>query len=316
MKDTSTTSLLSFSLQPDRFNLVRLEGSSIAALASRELVQPFNLEWFQETGAAQKGFEDILKDLYRKGGGGIPAAGITLSADMALIKRVPMPLGLDELHIDSQVRWEADQALVSGRDEYILDYQKLPFLSQEGNPQYLLVLIRKKVVRELRNLFKRVGLTIADLDIDVFSLVRLMQRIHTLPPDDLSVIIDIKRGHFVVIFILKNEYYLSQKISFPAKAAGAAAGEDETASLIIKELKRLVFGHRLGTDISAVSRLFLAGTEEINQLVNELAGRSTVPVEILNPLSRFSAAGLHLADQPPSIYAAAVGMALKQNSAL
>ncbi|MBN2417570.1 pilus assembly protein PilM [bacterium] len=300
---------------PDRFSLVRLEGNSIVSFASRELIQPFTLDWFADNGAAQNGYSDIIKDLHDRAGGGRGEAALSVSSDLAIIKRIPIPLGLTEELITSQIAWETEQCLVSGRNEFVIDYQKLPFITPEGNPQYLLVLIRRTVIRQLRSLFRHCGIAVKDIDLDAFSLVRLILYLYTINENDLNVIVDIRRGFVNLIFVFKNEYYLSQKIPLRHSDTHALIGDDdEIAQLILKELKRIIFGHRLGSDITAVKTLYFSGSEDLHYIVDEIAGGTAVSCEIIDPTARFTSTGELPADHSPSIYSAAVGMALKYKS--
>lgn len=302
---------------PDRFSLVRLEGKTIVSFASRELIQPFTLDWFADNGAAQNGYSDIIKDLYKRAGGDCTEAALTLPSDLAIIKRVPIPLGLTEELISSQIVWETEQSLVSGRNEFVVDYQKLPFITPEGNPQYLLVLIRRTVIRQLRSLFKHLGITVTDIDIDVFSMVRLLLYLYTINENDLHVMVDLRRGFVTMIFVFKNEYYLSQQIPLRQRDTQALIDDDEEiAQLILKELKRIIFGHRLGSDITAIKKLFFSGSEDLHYIVDEISGSTAVACEIVDPMSRFKSAGELPADHSPSIYSAAIGMALKNKSAV
>jgi len=307
-------SYLNISLLSDRFSLIRSKGNVISALASRELIQPFNLEWFRENGAVQNGYSEILADLFARVGGEIKKVGVTITSDMALIKRVPIALGMSENMIDSQLKWEADQLIVSGAEEFILDYHRLPVPTIEGNPQYLMILIRQIVIKELQKLFKSIGMSIEDIDIDIFAVIRALQYNSNISDEKLIIIADIRRDYLVLTVIQRNEYLLSHRVNFDQiQTKSSLSVENDIAALIVKELKRLIFGHRLGMDISAIDALYLTGNEEIEEIKNELMSSESLAVEILDPFSRFETDNSNVNLQAPLMYSAAVGMALKKN---
>lgn len=314
MQNKKPQSLVSFSLLPDRFSIVRTEGGAVTAAASRELVQPFTLESFREQELSLNSYTEVISNLYARAGGDVKNAGVTIGSDMVLIKKLPVNLGLSEELIEEHMKWEAEQCLVSQSGDYIIDYQRLPITSDDGNPQYVLILVRRIVVDQLRSVFRSLDLSLRDIDIHLFSLVRLLTSTNDLSGYDPYCLIDVQRSCLTMVIMLQKEYYLSHKISLGRGGYKDAVSPDEDiADLIQKELKRILFGHRLGEDISVVKKIFLTGSEEVRNICDALNQRHMPESQVVNPFQNIALKADSNTDSP-EFFSAALGAALKQRS--
>ncbi len=280
------------------------------ACASRELVQPFTLESFRELQLSLNSYTDVVADLLTKAGGQVKLAGAVLESDLALIKRIPLSLGLSDESVTEQIEWEARQQLISDRDDYVLDFQRLPRNTKEGNPQYLMVLIRKMVVRQLKKIFADLGLRLVDIDLDIFSLVRVLAN-NGVPSDGPTCLIDIQYDSLTFIIVQDREFYLAQRVRFK----GGREEVDGICDRLLKELKRLVFGHNLGTEVSVFKNIYLTGSDLAAGVKEKLDMSELSGTSLLRPFEHLS---LRLDGEScsPELFSAAVGMALKQNSLL
>ena len=301
--------------------MVRAEGGALAQAATRELVQSFGLEAFAHQGVALDGYADIIRSLETQVGKGVRRVGVTLGRDLCLIRKVPLTLGLNQEMADAHLRWEAEQGLVSPLSTYVLDHQRLPVTSHAGHPIYLLVLLRKTVLRQLQRLFDGLGLNLIDLDVDVFAMIRTFLATQGAEADNLSVLVDIEAHRMTVIVIREGDYFLMHRIALDQAGLQRKAQRlEEQASVLVKELRRLVFGHRLGSDLEALDRIILTGEGASHDWVDLVSAQVSVPVELYDPLSRIKLSGS--VTQNPEIsrtarfYGAAVGVALKQNAIL
>lgn len=171
MNNHSKKPYIGLSINPDKICLVLMKNKSVQNLVSKNLIQSFDME----TMISQDNFldtqSDILTDLYQHLGAG-KEVGISLYSGCVLIKRIPIALGLDKDFIKEQLYWEAQQSVISSLEDYIVDYQRLPFQTLSGNPIYVVVLIRKKVLSMLIKLVENTGMVLKDVDVDVFSNIR------------------------------------------------------------------------------------------------------------------------------------------------
>lgn len=321
MDSFSTKTVLGLSFHPDQVCLVALEEGCVQAIAARELIQPFNLETLQTGEVILESQIEVLQDLYQRIGKRGNHVGITLNRAMVLVKKIPVPLGMEEEMVAEQMTWEAAQFLVTSLDDYIMEYQRLPFRSLTGNPTYLVVLVRKKVIEIVRTLVERIGLILRGVDVDVFSNIRTLVANYDLNMDGTSVLVDIQREYFDLVFIRYREFFLSHRIFFRGDVSKSDFVDgSEISKLIEKELRRLVFGHRLGQEIEDLDKIFLMGSEIIKNMPKVLSDIVSVPLEVVNPFRRITVSQSVSKSQEflefPERFIASVGVALKNIPAL
>ena len=106
-------SILGVSLCPERFSIVARERGTVKALATRELVQPFDHDTLRKSEDPLNSHVEILSDLYRKVGGKNKKIALVINSDFVMIKKAPLALGLDEKIARQIIEWETDQMTVS-----------------------------------------------------------------------------------------------------------------------------------------------------------------------------------------------------------
>ncbi len=303
-------------MNPDQTILVSIQEDRIESIASRELVQPFVMETLAEGDEVLENQRTVIEDLLKRVKGSFHQIRISIHSGMVQIKKVPVALGLDDSWLNDQMKWEADQMIAAPLDQYIVDHHRLPFQTIAGNPVQLMVMIRKKLIEILKNMMIKWNLNIIDLDVDVFSGIRGLSANYDVKRLETSVLINIQR-YFVSFTFLKNgEYFLSHRISFqePEFTSGHLDSSG-FAKFVLKELRRLMFGHRLGRDMNDLDSIFLMGNHGVHALYYALTDISTSPVEIVNPFRRIHIpAPLLQAKDPqknPEMFVSAIGMALK-----
>lgn len=287
MDNSTTKPFLGLSFQPEQLCLVEIQDGLIQALAAREMVQPFGIESFHTGGQFLDSQIEILQDLYRGMGAKGKDIGVVLDSGMVLLKKIPLALGLEEEMIREHMVWEAEQLLVSPLDEYIVEYQRLPFQTPLGNPFYVLILVRKRVMEGVQSLIEKCGFTLKEVDVDVFSIIRTLLVNYDINPEETFVLVDVQRQYLSFIFIRQREYFLSYRVSLQEDGSVSQIKQNsETVNVLLKELRRLVFGHRIGRGIDDLDRIFLMGGDNIQKVSHELSSAVSVPVEIINPFRR------------------------------
>lgn len=286
MESTSSKPVLGLAFHPDSISLVSMEDGVVKGTAVRELVQPFDLETFRTTGEFLNGQDKVLQDLYQQSGGLNRDVSVVLHSGMVLIKKIPVAMGLEEKLLQDQLVWEAGQFLVSPMDDYVVEYQRLPFQDLSGNPFYLLILMRKSVLQGVRILLQKNGLRMQRVDVDLFSNIRALLANYDLDFDVTSVLVDVRRDYIDFIFLRHREFFLSHRVALEKKNPPRLPDEEEIAKLIIKELRRLIFGHRLGKGIEDLNRLFIIGGDGIQSVSQHLLSSISIPLDIVNPFRR------------------------------
>ena len=300
MNDISTP-FLGLSLQGDQFCLVRMEGDSIQAIAARELIQPFDMETFREGGKLLNSYIEIVRDLYQRVGSRGTDVGVALNSNLVITKRIPVALGLDEEMIREHLTWEVEQFLIGSINEYIFDYQRLPFQTSEGNPFFLSILVRKKIIEGIRNLVKMCELSLKDVDVDIFASVRALLANFDLDSSGTSVLV---------------EFFLSHRIPYNKdKSVSRSIDNSAIVQLLMKELKRLVFGHNLGRGVEDLDGIYFIGNEAVRHVYQELSDTVKIPMEIVNPFLRTKASDSVTQSQDfsnfPERFVPSIGITLK-----
>lgn len=291
----------------------------MAKFNSRELVQPFTPEIFMKGGAAFSAYTEIIRSLWEQGGSPGCDLGITLNHSMFITRKVPLALGLDREMVEAHLRWEVEQSLVSPLSSYFMDYQRLPFSSQAGHPIYLLVLLRRIIVEQIQRFLNEMGITLLDVDVDLFSQIRLLLAQGGIDKSDLVAMIEVEAHQLTVVLIHEHDFYLKHVIALDeVKATKKTQSGVEITPMILKELKRLVFGHRLGSNLDALARIVITGEGGSMEFREALANQTDVPVMLLNPFSSLqmlpSVAHLAKSADLGRHYGAVVGMALKHQA--
>jgi hypothetical protein len=244
---------LGIGLHPEYFSLVLTGGNQIESIATLELSRPFDLIYLKEGDWSLRYYVETLVALLEKIGEHDNKVGLVLNSSMVLLKKIPVAMGLEEALIEDQLRWEAEQMLVSSTDQYSLVFERLPFSAPTGNPFYIQVMVRKKIIETVQKLLSEAGLTISDVDVDCFSIIRTLQRNYNLDSQSLVVVIDLHREYVGLIFIRKREYFLSTKLVFKNPPEESS----DLVKIVVKDLRRIVFGHGLGKGLEDIGGVFV-----------------------------------------------------------
>ncbi len=293
--------------------LVLIKDKSVQNLVSKNLIQSFDLETIRYLDKFLDTQSVILTDLYQTLGAG-KEVGVSIYSGCVLIKQIPIALGLEEDVIKQQLYWETEQFIISSLDDYIVEYQRLPFQTLTGNPLYVVVLIRKKILSIIKQLVKKAGMVLRDVDVDVFSNIRSLVENYQLS-EEINVLIDVQREYICIIFIKDEEFYLSHIISLKNNKSTLISSA-EINNLLLKELKRLIFGHRIVNKIEDISIIYLTGIAVVHKIMVKLSEEIEVPIEILNPFSKIavsqSVSDRNVLKENPEKFTPSIGVALKK----
>jgi Tfp pilus assembly PilM family ATPase len=283
MKSFGNKPMLGLSLNPDQISMVAVSMGQVRAVASRELVQSFDLATLHSGGVMDNQIAAI-EDLRGRIGEGFKEVAVSLNHGMVMLKTIPVALGMDSEMIHDQLQWEARQFLVSDENEFVIESERLPFQNMTGNPMYMMVLVRKKVIDQVRNLVRGAGLSLHTVDVDVFCSIRALKANYDFEPDKATVFAAIDKKDLLIVFIRNGEYYLSHRVLF--EDGGGSREPAVTAQLLAKELKRLVFGHRIGREIEDIHKIYLSGSESSQAVLQAFSQSVPIPVELANPFQR------------------------------
>jgi Tfp pilus assembly PilM family ATPase len=307
----------SVSLERERFVVMSVANGKITGLDSRELVHPFHLVSFQDDARDLEVHRDTLENLIQKSGIAGHEVGVVIGEHMVQLKKIPVAMGLDATELKDQMMWEAEQVLLSPVKGFRMFYQRLPSKTQNGNPYYLQILIRKNVLKSIHALVESAGIFLHEVEIDIFSSLRALQMNYSFDPEDIITLLQVQESGLLFTITHQGDYFLSHRVALPKVETITTS---DLADLITKELRRLVFGHRLGQDIGDLKKLYILGNGSVDDLMKTLSGDFPIPVEKMNPLKRIQVAPELRESQEvlrnSNRYAATVGLLLKNHPKL
>ncbi|GEM_PF-675332 len=308
---------VSISFQPEYITLVVMEDGVIQSIATKELIQPFDLETLKAERDDSGSLYEILERLGKKININKGCdTGVVLNSGIVTIRKIPVAIGLEDEFIENHMRWEAEQSLVSPLEEFVVEFQRLPFQTPSGNPTYVVIVVRRVVIDFIHSMVHRMGLKLREVDIDIFSSIRVVVSNYDTKPDRISAIIDVQNSYLNFIFIRDREYFLSHFFSIDEESSSSnLSDEGRAVEMILKELRRLIFGHKLGERVDDLSGIFLTGTGNVRRFYESFSSSVNIPVEIVNPFSKVKVAQsvyeLEEYSRFPEKIVPAVGMLLK-----
>ena len=144
-----------------------------------------------------------LKYLLQEQGIRVKAAATALSSYTVITKRVTMPL-LDEEALGKSIGLEVESVIPYPlRDIYYNYYVMGTEDDKETMMSILIVAAKKEIVDAYMNVFRLAGLNLLILDVDIFAITNLIERIHS--PQQYSVVAADIGASVTNIAILKNE---------------------------------------------------------------------------------------------------------------
>lgn len=317
MAEVEHTQILGISLIDDQLRIVEGRRSSnefqIIQLAQGRTRHPFNFEAFVDKNMPRRFAEDITR-LYETRDFQMKQAAFSLDSRMVLIKKLPVDNKLDADEIEPQVNWEVRQFTISPVSEYIVDYEPLKSNGTDANQDMLVVVVRKKIIEFLKEIFKHTDLQLKVIDVDIFSAHRALQLNYDYNNVAKIGLIDVgeRKIHFSIL--KERKYYLSQDITFPAIDKNHENRLDSTTRLISKELRRILLDHQLGQKIEDLSEIFLYGESVEDGILEALQNNHDVRIERADPFRKIklmAKAKENIGESRAETYMISVGAALR-----
>ncbi len=310
---TLDKTFLALSFQKERVSAVSIESGKVQAIATQEFMQPFGIETLRSEEVSFGKHVEAVQRLCEAVKGQGKSAGVVLGHDLVQIKRFPIALGMDNSLLKEHLEWEANQACISDVGSYTLVANRLPAQQASGNHLYLVVLVRKWIVTAVRRLVERAGIRLNDIDVDVFTQIQAVLANYPVPAHDLMLIVDIKSDDIVLTVVKERDYYLSHRI-IVRNMAGMSV--EKMVEIIQKEVKRLVFAHRLGNDMGAFNSIFICGENDLEGVQQVLSSSISAPIKKVNPFYRARTFDTLPSTedfvQKPERYIAPMGLAFKR----
>ncbi|MFQ5649209.1 MAG: type IV pilus biogenesis protein PilM [bacterium] len=289
MAQEENTGILGISLVDDQLRIVegRKESANefqVTHLAQGRVRQPFNFEIFSDRNMPRRFAEDITR-LCQTQDFGVKDVAFSLDSRMVLVKKVAVDQKLEASRLGEHIGWEVEQFAISPIQEYVVDYEPLNGSTNGPLSSMLVVVVRKKVIRFLKQLFKHTDLRLRVVDVDIFSAQRALQLNYDYTETDKICLINVaeQKVHFT---ILKGKnFFLAQDIAPPHKRSFARSSES-TARSISKELRRIILDHQLGKSVEDLSEIFLYGEAVEDGVLEGLQKSYDLRIDRANPFRK------------------------------
>ncbi|MFQ5823520.1 MAG: type IV pilus biogenesis protein PilM [bacterium] len=289
MAQEDNTGIIGISLVGVQLRMVEgrksLNEFQISQITQGRVRQPFNFEVFSDKNMARRFAEDITR-LYETQNLQVKQAAFSLDSRMVLIKKFPVDKDLTGDKLEEQIFWEVRQFAISPIQEYIVDFEHLNS-NLDGHLNYMLVVVvRKRIVEFLKEIFRHTNLQLKVVDVDIFSAQRALQINYDYGNKDRIGLIDVeeKKLHFSILE--GQNYYLSQDIAFPVNNSPMEMQEDTMTRLISKELRRIILDHQLGKSVEDLDEIFLYGEAVEDNVLEGLQNIHDVRIDRANPFRK------------------------------
>lgn len=290
MTQDESIEILGISLIDDQLRIVEGKRPStkefqITQIAQGRIRQPFNFEVFSDKNMPRRFAEDITR-LYETQNFQVKDVAFSLDSRMVLVKKLSIDRNLDVDKIEDHVKWEVRQFAISPVDRYIIDFEELNSNADGPLNSMLVVVVRKKIVQFLRQVFKHTDLRLKVVDVDIFSAQRALQLNYDYNKSDKIGLINVeeKKIHFSIL--KGRSFFLTQDGPSLKKNNNLEISEESTTRLISKELRRIIMDHQLGKGVEDLNEIFLYGEAVEDGVLEGLQNSYDVHIDRANPFRK------------------------------
>lgn len=315
---------LAIFIKEDNIKLIEVESSPTQQFRINKIVQtkldtPLNIVTIYNKHKLEE-IGNQLQQIIKNHNLNTKYAIFTLESRLTIVKKLPYDGNLSDSDLVDQVDWEVKEFSYSPEDEYIVDFQKLQPTSRRQVNEMLIVSVRDKIVRHLRNLFSMGKVQVKVIDLDIFAAKRAIEVNYDLRVGDIIALVEVNPEGLLFTIIEDKEFCLSQEV--PVSKLGLEAGtlessdEEDITKFISKELRRIILDHKLGENIEGLNRIFLYGDMVKDNILENLQNNYNVRIDRANPFRRLLFAPNVSVDENiwsrPETFTVCVGAALRK----
>lgn len=282
--------ILGIGLIDDRLRIVEGQKKSdefhISQIAQGRARQPFDFNVFADQNVARRFGEDISR-LVETREFQVKDAAFSLDSSMVLIKKIPVDATLDRKDMEDHVYWEVRQFSISPLKEYIVDFENLSFGASDQNLGFMLVVVvRKKIIEFLKQVFKYTSLNLKVIDVDIFSAQRALHLNYEYNQSNKVGLIDLEEKRINFCIIEGRNYHLSQEVAFADSNSHSGNWDDSATRLISKELRRIILDNQLGKSVEDLKEIYLYGEAVEDKVLEGLQNSYDVRIDRANPFKK------------------------------
>ncbi len=262
---------------------------------------------------------DAIREAVDAGGIKSKNVAAAVSGHSVIVKKISLPtMTRDEL--EESIRWEAEQYIPFDINEVNLDFQILEGADLEGQMEVLLVAAKKDLIDDYVQVISDAGLQPAVLDVAAFAVENAYEANYETSPDDVVALVNVGAQVVNINIVASGVPAFTRDISTGGavyteeiqKALSVGweeaerikrGGGDETSQdvipqeveqamqsvteTVIGEISRSLDFFAATAAESRISRIFLSGGgSRVSGFDAAFQGKTNIPVDTLNPLSR------------------------------
>jgi type IV pilus assembly protein PilM len=237
------------------------------------------------------------------------------SGHSVIIKKITMPL-MTAGELAEQINWEAEQHIPFDLAEVQIDYQVLLQRADQGQMDVLLVAAKKEEISDLVNLATEARLKPKVVDLDAFTVQNVYEVGYGAPSPGQTLVLlhvgaslttlnilsngttaftrDIANGGNAITEEIQRQLGISQEEAEAYKCGGDGRGLvprevpeiiNQSVEGLAGEIQRSLDFYLATSGDRDIVRIYVSGgTANVRALLDAIARRSRVPVEVLDPL--------------------------------
>jgi type IV pilus assembly protein PilM len=250
------------------------------------------------------GLADALNRFVKEAG--LPkSVRLGVANQQIVVRVVELPRIEDREERDTAVRFQAAEAIAMPLDEAVLDHQVAGYAeAPDGTPrmQVVLVAARRSMIDALLEAAKKAGLRPEGVDLDAFALVRALA-VNGHGSEDVARVFCHLAGVTNLAIAVGSSCFFTRPLS-------AIWDEAEAGSRLAEEIRLSIDFYMTQPQARPIGEVVVSGPGSSDDgLVESLAERLGLPVEVAAPLGQIDSSGLG-PDEDPHRYTVAAGLAL------
>ncbi len=300
---------------------------------------------FLNSGAVVSAIQEAIENAGIK----VKSVATAVSGHSVIVKKISLP-AMTRQELDESIRWEAEQYIPFDINEVNLDFQIIEGSEVDGQMDVLLVAAKKDLIDDYVQVITDAGLSPAVIDVAAFAVENTYHANYEAAPEDVVALVNIGSQVVNINIVSRSAPAFTRDIS----TGGNAYTEEIQKALSVswEEAERMKIGgsrHEESQDVvpqevedairqvtdtvlgeisrsldffaataaeSRISRVYLSGGgSQVSGLEAAFQGKTSLPVERLNPLARIvPASGLdtRLLEEIGPGLSVATGLALRR----
>jgi len=207
-------------------------------------------------------------------------AHLALDHRMAIEEIISFDSDLNDSVLQEHIEWEMNQFLISPRDEYHIDYEKINNL-KSGLDRYLVVAVRKKLIKFLQEVFSKTKLNLTKIDFDKLAAVKAL--CITYPQNGVVALVDCEDLNYDITLVYNGKFLLSEAITY-FENESQAQDINQVANDLNQLLDKLIARINDFVHVDNFRTVYFFGDKTSRKLLNEFEKvKNSFQAVYLNP---------------------------------